>query len=66
MTWRPPNRSLCPLAQSTYEAGRRLNGLEARRELASPAMAAETEQRIKRAVTPMAQIDDPAAGFPIL
>jgi B12-binding domain/radical SAM domain protein len=45
------------LARVTYEAGRRLNALKARFGLISPQMAAETEQRIERAVTLMAQID---------
>lgn len=45
------------LAQATYEAGRRLNALKARFGLISSRMAAETEQRIDRAVALMAQID---------
>ncbi len=45
------------LAQATYEAGRRLNALKAQRGLVSSAMAAETEERIDRAVALMGQID---------
>jgi B12-binding domain/radical SAM domain protein len=46
------------IAQVTYEAGRRLNALKARLGLVSPAVAAETEKRIERAISLMAQIDD--------
>ncbi len=46
------------IAQVTYEAGRRLNALKARFGLISPQVAAETEKRIDRAVSLMAQIDD--------
>ena len=45
------------IAQVTYEAGRRLNALKARFGLVSPEVAAETEERIARAVSLMAQID---------
>ncbi|MCX7681789.1 MAG: TIGR04190 family B12-binding domain/radical SAM domain protein [Anaerolineae bacterium] len=45
------------LARVTYEAGRRLNALKARFGLVSPCVAAETEQRIERAVALMEQID---------
>jgi len=45
------------IAQATYEAGRRLNALKARFGLVSPEMAVETEERIDRAVSLMAQID---------
>nr|HID13714.1 TIGR04190 family B12-binding domain/radical SAM domain protein [Anaerolineae bacterium] len=45
------------IAQVTYEAGRRLNALKARFGLVGPEMAAETEERINRAVSLMAQID---------
>ena len=45
------------LAAVTYEAGRRLNGLKARFGVISPELAAETEERIDRAVALMAQID---------
>lgn len=45
------------IADVTYEAGRRLNALKARRGLISPAVAAETEERITRALSLMAQID---------
>jgi len=41
----------------TYEAGRRLNALKARFGLISPELAAETEERIQRAVALMARID---------
>ncbi|MEE8392387.1 MAG: TIGR04190 family B12-binding domain/radical SAM domain protein [Anaerolineae bacterium] len=45
------------IAQVTYEAGRRLNALKARFGLVSQEVAAETEERIVRAVSLMAQID---------
>ena len=45
------------IAQVTYEAGKRLNALKARFGLVNPDVAAETEQRIDRAVSLMAQID---------
>jgi hypothetical protein len=45
------------IAQVTYEAGRRLNALKARCGLVSTQVAAETEERINRAVSLMAQID---------
>ena len=45
------------IAEVTYEAGRRLNALKARFGLIGPAVAAETEERIARAVSLMAQID---------
>ena len=45
------------IAQVTYEAGRRLNKLKAHFGLVSPEVAAETEERINRAVSLMAQID---------
>ncbi|MBN2333172.1 MAG: TIGR04190 family B12-binding domain/radical SAM domain protein [Deltaproteobacteria bacterium] len=41
----------------TYEAGRRLNALKAKFGLISPAVAAETDDRINRAVALMARID---------
>lgn len=46
------------IADVTYEAGRRLNALKARFGLAEPEVAAETERRIDRAVSLMAQIDE--------
>jgi len=46
------------MAQVTYEAGRRLNALKARFGLISQEVAAETEERIARATSLMAQIDD--------
>jgi radical SAM superfamily enzyme YgiQ (UPF0313 family) len=46
------------IAAATYEAGRRLNALKARFGLISAEIAAETEQRIDRAVSLMAQIDE--------
>jgi B12-binding domain/radical SAM domain protein len=46
------------IAAVTYEAGRRLNALKARFELIDAEIAAETEERIDRAVSLMAQIDD--------
>jgi radical SAM superfamily enzyme YgiQ (UPF0313 family) len=46
------------IAAVTYEAGRRLNALKARFGLAEPEVAAETEARIDRAVSLMAQIDE--------
>ncbi|MGD8997190.1 MAG: TIGR04190 family B12-binding domain/radical SAM domain protein [Anaerolineae bacterium] len=46
------------IAAATYEAGRRLNALKARFELIDAEIAAETEQRIDRAVSLMAQIDE--------
>jgi B12-binding domain/radical SAM domain protein len=46
------------IAAVTYEAGRRLNTLKARFELIDAEIAAETEERIDRAVSLMAQIDD--------
>jgi len=45
------------IADVTYEAGRQLNALKARFGLISPEVAAETEARIERAVSLMAQID---------
>jgi B12-binding domain/radical SAM domain protein len=45
------------IAQVTYEAGRRLNALKARFGLISPQIAADTEERIDRAVSLMARID---------
>jgi B12-binding domain/radical SAM domain protein len=45
------------IAEVTYEAGRRLNTLKARFGLVSPEVAAETEERIDRAIALMAQID---------
>jgi len=45
------------IAQVTYEAGRRLNTLKARFGVVSAEIAAETEERIDRAVSLMAQID---------
>ncbi|MFW6115863.1 MAG: TIGR04190 family B12-binding domain/radical SAM domain protein [Chloroflexota bacterium] len=45
------------IAAVTYEAGRRLNGLKARFGLLEAAVAAETEERIDRAVSLMARID---------
>jgi B12-binding domain/radical SAM domain protein len=45
------------IAAVTYEAGRRLNALKARFGLIDAEIAAETEQRIDRAVALMAQID---------
>jgi B12-binding domain/radical SAM domain protein len=46
------------IAAATYEAGRRLNALKARFGLVEPEIAAETESRIERAVSLMAQIDE--------
>jgi hypothetical protein len=46
------------IAEATYEAGRRLNALKARFGLAEPDVAAETEERIDRAVSLMARIDE--------
>ncbi len=46
------------IASVTYEAGRRLNALKSRFELVRPEVAAETEQRIDRAVALMARIDE--------
>jgi B12-binding domain/radical SAM domain protein len=46
------------IAAVTYEAGRRLNALKARFGLIDAEIAAETEQRIDRAVALMAQIDE--------
>ncbi len=45
------------LAATTYEAGRRLTRLKARYGIISPEKAAETEDRIKRALSLMAHID---------
>jgi B12-binding domain/radical SAM domain protein len=45
------------LAATTYEAGRRLNRLKARYGIVSQEKAAETEERIERAVSLMAHID---------
>ncbi|HHS97675.1 MAG TPA: TIGR04190 family B12-binding domain/radical SAM domain protein [Chloroflexi bacterium] len=45
------------LASVTYEAGRRLNRLKARYGIVSPEKAAETEERIERALSLMARID---------
>jgi B12-binding domain/radical SAM domain protein len=45
------------LATTTYEAGRRLNRLKAHYGIASPELAAETEDRIDRAIDLMAKID---------
>jgi B12-binding domain/radical SAM domain protein len=45
------------IATVTYEAGRQLNALKARFGLISPEVAVETEERIDRAVSLMAQID---------
>ena len=45
------------IADVTYEAGRRLNAVKARFGLISPAVAAETEERINRARSLMTQID---------
>jgi B12-binding domain/radical SAM domain protein len=45
------------IAAVTYEAGRRMNRLKARYGLVSPEKAAETEDRIERAVSLMAEID---------
>ncbi|MBN1953946.1 MAG: TIGR04190 family B12-binding domain/radical SAM domain protein [Anaerolineae bacterium] len=50
------------LAATTYEAGRRLNRLKARYGVASPELAAETEERIDRAIALMAQIDELVAS----
>ncbi len=52
------------LAATTYEAGRRLNRLKARYGVASPELAAETEERINRAIALMAQIDEWIATLP--
>jgi radical SAM superfamily enzyme YgiQ (UPF0313 family) len=46
------------IAAATYEAGRRLNALKARLGILDAEVAAETEKRIDRAVSLMAQIDD--------
>jgi B12-binding domain/radical SAM domain protein len=46
------------IAAATYEAGRRLNALKARFGLVDAEIAAETEQRIDRAVSLMARIDN--------
>jgi len=45
------------LAATTYEAGRRLNRLKARWGIVSQERAAETEERIERALSLMARID---------
>ena len=45
------------IAATTYEAGRRLNHLKARHGIVSKEKAAETEDRIGRAVALMARID---------
>jgi hypothetical protein len=45
------------IAEVTYEAGRRLNAIKAHFGLISPEVAAETEERIDRAISLMAQID---------
>ncbi len=45
------------IAKVTYEAGRRLNALKMRFGLISPEVAAETEERIERAISLMDQID---------
>ncbi len=50
------------IAAATYEAGRRLNALKARFGLVEPEVAAETEQRIDRAVSLMARIDELMEG----
>jgi len=46
------------IAAATYEAGRRLNTLKARFGILDAEVAAETERRIDRAVSLMAQIDE--------
>ncbi len=46
------------IAAVTYEAGRRLNALKAKFGLVEPEIAAETEDRIERAVSLMTQIDE--------
>jgi len=46
------------IADATYEAGRRLNRLKARFGQVEPEVAAETEERIDRAVALMARIDE--------
>ena len=46
------------LAVTTYEAGRRLNRLKARYGIVSEAQAADTEDRIERALSLMARIDE--------
>jgi hypothetical protein len=46
------------IAETTYEAGRRLNRLKARYGIISQAKADETEERIARARSLMAQIDE--------
>jgi radical SAM superfamily enzyme YgiQ (UPF0313 family) len=50
--------SRADIAAVTYEAGRRLNALKARFGLIGSEIAAETEQRIDRAVSLMARIDE--------
>ena len=45
------------IAATTYEAGRRLNQLKSRYGIVSQEKAAETEERIERALSLMAQID---------
>jgi B12-binding domain/radical SAM domain protein len=51
------------IAATTYGAGRRLNRLKARYGLTSPEKAAETEDRIERALSLMAQIDRLVASY---
>ncbi len=46
------------LAATTYEAGRRLNRLKAQFGITTPEKAAETEERIDRAIALMARIDE--------
>jgi hypothetical protein len=46
------------LAATTYETGRRLNRLKARHGITSQELAAETEERIDRAIALMAHIDE--------
>ena len=45
------------IASTTYEAGRRLNRLKARYGIVSPERAAETDERIERALALMSRID---------
>jgi B12-binding domain/radical SAM domain protein len=51
------------LALTTYEAGRRLNQLKARYGIVSEAQAADTEDRIDRALSLMARIDEWIATY---
>ncbi len=52
------------IAAATYEAGRRLNRLKARYGITSAEKAAETDERIDRAIALMARIDEWLAARP--